>query len=381
MAKKTKEEFINQAKELHGDFYDYSLVDYTVMTDKVKIICPIHGLFEVQPRSHVKSECNKCAKLKMTTTFKEFVDKSNIIHKEKYTYDEKSYVNTNNKVNIFCKNHGWFKQTGHKHLRGQNCSKCVALTLGNNLKKTQGEFIMEAINMHGNKYGYDQVLYANAHSKISIWCSKCEKYFKQVAQNHLKYGCKACSDKNNGLLLRKTNEDFIKDVNKIHNNFYNYEKTKYTINYDIINVNCPLHGDFNIRASDHMNGCGCKSCGKEILKYNGWSDSAWVEFGNKSKNFIAFQVYIIKCFNNKTKESFYKIGKTYLEVKYRFSGKAIPYEYEIVKIITGEGKEMSVLERDLHSKYKLYKYRPLNPFRGQLECYNMDLPINEISAL
>ena len=41
---KTTEQFIIQAKEVHGDHYDYSLVDYKTNKIKVKIICPIHGV-------------------------------------------------------------------------------------------------------------------------------------------------------------------------------------------------------------------------------------------------------------------------------------------------------------------------------------------------
>ena len=48
MKKLTTEEFIKRAKEVHGDKYDYSLVDYKNMTTKIKIICPIHGIFRKQ---------------------------------------------------------------------------------------------------------------------------------------------------------------------------------------------------------------------------------------------------------------------------------------------------------------------------------------------
>ena len=39
------EEFIKRAKEIHGDKYDYSKVNYETSNDKVCIICPIHGEF------------------------------------------------------------------------------------------------------------------------------------------------------------------------------------------------------------------------------------------------------------------------------------------------------------------------------------------------
>ena len=47
--KKTKEQFIAEAKNVHGDKYDYSKVVYIDANTKVTIICPIHGMFFQKP--------------------------------------------------------------------------------------------------------------------------------------------------------------------------------------------------------------------------------------------------------------------------------------------------------------------------------------------
>ena len=62
--KKTKEQFIKQCNEKHGDKYDYSKVEYINNKTKVKIICPIHGEFEMTPNNHLNNnqKCNKCYK-------------------------------------------------------------------------------------------------------------------------------------------------------------------------------------------------------------------------------------------------------------------------------------------------------------------------------
>ena len=49
----TTEEFISKAREVHGDRYDYSKVEYKNAKTKVKIICPIHGVFEQSPDAHL----------------------------------------------------------------------------------------------------------------------------------------------------------------------------------------------------------------------------------------------------------------------------------------------------------------------------------------
>ena len=57
-----KEYFIKKAQEIHGNKYDYSLVEVSRSKDKVKIICPIHGEFKILPNNFIKSGCcPKCS--------------------------------------------------------------------------------------------------------------------------------------------------------------------------------------------------------------------------------------------------------------------------------------------------------------------------------
>lgn len=62
MRKLTKEQFIQKAREIHGDKYDYSKVQYINNRNKVCIVCPKHGEFWMLPTSHTdqKQGCRKC---------------------------------------------------------------------------------------------------------------------------------------------------------------------------------------------------------------------------------------------------------------------------------------------------------------------------------
>ena len=54
--------FIEKAKQVHVDKYDYSKVEYKNNSTKVTIICPEHGPFEQTPAAHWKGAgCPKCA--------------------------------------------------------------------------------------------------------------------------------------------------------------------------------------------------------------------------------------------------------------------------------------------------------------------------------
>lgn len=57
----TRDTFIKKAREVHGDRYDYSKVEYINSRTKVCIICPIHGEFWVRPDIHLSGcLCKKC---------------------------------------------------------------------------------------------------------------------------------------------------------------------------------------------------------------------------------------------------------------------------------------------------------------------------------
>jgi len=68
----TTEEFIQKAKTIHGDKYDYSKVEYVSANTKVCIICPIHGDFRQLPSSHLRGHgCKECRSISNTKYNKE----------------------------------------------------------------------------------------------------------------------------------------------------------------------------------------------------------------------------------------------------------------------------------------------------------------------
>lgn len=58
----TTEEFIQRARKIHGDKYDYSKVEYVNPSTNVFVICPEHGVFWQMPYVHLRgSGCSRCA--------------------------------------------------------------------------------------------------------------------------------------------------------------------------------------------------------------------------------------------------------------------------------------------------------------------------------
>jgi very-short-patch-repair endonuclease/ribosomal protein L36 len=121
--KNTVEDFSKKGKKVHGDKYDYSLVDYKNNKTKVKIICPIHGVFEQTLNNHLKYGCSDCGGTKKLNT-DNFISKSNEVHNNKFDYSLVNYKNNNTKVEIICPKHGSFKQRAGDHMRGVGCPGC-----------------------------------------------------------------------------------------------------------------------------------------------------------------------------------------------------------------------------------------------------------------
>ena len=121
--KLTKDEFIRRAKEVHGNKYDYSKVKYISYHTKVEIICKKHGEFWQSPAHHLrKGGCPKCVGRNKTT--EEFIEQAKEVHENKYDYSNVMYTRSEKKVCIICPEHGEFWQTPHKHLSGSGCPEC-----------------------------------------------------------------------------------------------------------------------------------------------------------------------------------------------------------------------------------------------------------------
>jgi len=213
--KLTTEEFIEKAKAVHSDKYDYSLVEYKNAKTKVKIICPVHGIFEQIPDNHLSNKkCLKCAiidiKEKQRHTTEEFIEKAKIIHKDFYDYSLVEYKNNRTKVKIICPIHGIFEQNPKHHLNGQGCPECRYIKSGNKKKLTIEEFIERSNNIHDNKYDYSLAEYKNIKTKVKIICPV-HGVFEQEADSHQRgNGCPKCASH----ISRQETEvqDFIKSL-------------------------------------------------------------------------------------------------------------------------------------------------------------------------
>ena len=129
-------EFVKRAREMHGDKYDYSKVTFKTTSDKVCIICPKHGEFWQRASSHINkgNGCPKCHP-NHKRTLDEFVERAREVHGDKYDYSKVEYVNNITPVCIICPKHGEFWQRPNSHIsRKQGCPECAQSKLEKSLK-------------------------------------------------------------------------------------------------------------------------------------------------------------------------------------------------------------------------------------------------------
>ena len=264
MIKLTTEEFIKKAREVHGDKYDYSKVEYKGSREKICIICHKHGEFWQLPYDHLNGHgCTKCydkekrGKSRQLTT-EEFIKKAKGVHGDKYDYSKTNYVDSHTKVCIICPEHGEFWQTPNKHLNNQGCPKCFR-----GKKMTQDEFIEKAREIHGDKYDYSKVEYKGNKIKVCIVCPEHGEFW-QTPNSHIsqKQGCPKCKPNH-----RRTQDEFIEKAKKIHGNKYDYSKVDYKNNITPVCIICPEHGEFWQKPTLHINQkCGCPTCSESHIE-------------------------------------------------------------------------------------------------------------------
>ena len=234
----TTEQFIKQAREIHGDKYNYSKVEYVNNTTSICIICPEHGEFWQHPNYHLQNHgCPKCGIKKIKESKKynteEFIKKAREVHGDKYDYSKVQYIDSKTKVCIICPEHGEFWQVPAKHLNGRGCNKCAVIYKGFKKRKERDNFIKEAKQVHGDKYDYSKVEYVNNKIKVCIICPEHGEFW-QIPSVHLnnKSGCPKCNTsklevltkkvltKNNVEFEEQKTFDWLKYKNKLKLDFY-----------------------------------------------------------------------------------------------------------------------------------------------------------------
>ena len=184
-------------REIHNDKYDYSKSIYINTKTKIEVSCKKHGtIFWIAPNHHLngKTGCYSCRKERRQPELEsEFLRKVKEVHPH-YDYSKVTYTNSINKVTIICPIHGEFLIRPTHLVRGQRCTKCADIAVGEKNILPFKTFLNKAREVHGDRYDYIEESYRGTSKKIDIIC-KLHGIFTQPASDHLwGHGCPHCAN-------------------------------------------------------------------------------------------------------------------------------------------------------------------------------------------
>lgn len=205
----------------------------------------------------------------------ETIKKANIKFNGKFTYDLTNAARVTDKILIHCPVHGNYTQTARVHLRSAHgCSKCGNVNVSKLQRKTQEQFIAEAVQAHGNKYDYSLVKYNGDSSKITITCPEHGEFIQQ-AGSHIgksKCGCKKCAVTAEAKKQRLSFDE-VKQRLKLPDHIQ-VDVSTYTTTKTKVLCNCDYHGSFfqlpEILFSESSG--VCPVCAKQL---RGWNRSLY----------------------------------------------------------------------------------------------------------
>jgi len=168
--------FIEKAKLIFGDSYDYSMVNYEKSSKKIFLKCnKCHKVFSITPNNHLKGQgCPICAKEKKGPSKKsleDFITLAREIHGYKYDYSKSEYISSQDKLLIICPEHGKFWQTPSNHLRGQGCPFCKESKLEKDTKRLlENNKVVFEQNKHFDWLGKQHLDFYLPEYNIAIEC-------------------------------------------------------------------------------------------------------------------------------------------------------------------------------------------------------------------
>ena len=199
-------------------------------------------------------------------TLSRFVDKAKMVHGDRYDYSKVEYVNNRTKVVINCSLHGDFTQTPKNHLKGQGCPKCGKEYARVYSKGDYTSFVNEVKSRFGDRYSFPniEVEYENSHSKVTVKCNLCGNTYQKIACDVLTSKTGGCWCKEKKIIddkkkerkekrrLEKLAEKKEKKITLARERMMSYPTIEADLT-DYVNVMTPIP-------------CRCKTCGHAFMR-------------------------------------------------------------------------------------------------------------------
>lgn len=232
--RKTTEQFIAEAKAIHGDKYDYSKVAYIDTHTKVCVICPIHNEFWTIPCDHLhKHGCPHCAREKQkelvygvgtndllytrgTPSYQAWTSMLERCYSNKYQNKKSTYIGCTvcDEWLLFSNFKKWFDNPNNNYKQGYQLDKDILVkgnkiyspntccivpasinTIFKNRKKNRGVYPIGVIKKRNGKYVARACsvkrhigVYETIQEAFYAYKDAKERYIKSVAEKYFQEG-------------------------------------------------------------------------------------------------------------------------------------------------------------------------------------------------
>jgi len=142
-----------------------------------------------------KHGCKKCQVEYQTKSVEDFINDAKKVHGDTYDYSKVVYINDSTPVTITCCTHGEFKQSpgNHTGVKQSGCRKCADARTQERCRKKQEVFEKEVEEVKTSEF---KVIgdYTNDSTAVKVECQKCGTVLNIIPSNILQgQGCSACS--------------------------------------------------------------------------------------------------------------------------------------------------------------------------------------------
>jgi hypothetical protein len=267
--KKTTDEWIQNARLVWGDLYDYSQSEYVNSKQHVIVICQKHGSWKCQAGNHLKKNnprgCPDCGRerqvQKAIKPLGSFIQEAVVIHGDKYDYSQSTYLGAKEYIDIACPKHGIFQQTPDSHINGKSgCPICASEHATERDLLSEVEVASRIFKASKGTVSVVTGSYKGMNSKCIFECSE-HGVFERFTNSAMKgiHPCTKCSG-GKKFAYGYTTREFEEKIHELISNEITFKPFEYQGKYTRITFICPEHGEFIKSAEDIQRRPNCPRC-------------------------------------------------------------------------------------------------------------------------
>ena len=283
----TQEVFIERARKVYGDKYDYSKVIYTGLKNEVIAIDKCTGEEKiVKPKNFLYAKNNYVRRTNEEKA-EAFIKNSRDKFGDRFDYSKVEYIDSLTPVTLICKEHGSkFNVVPFIHITSRfgGCKECYSQYLESKRKPRKpklteeerkerriecekNHFIKKGIDKFGDRFDYSRVKYVNNNTPVDIIDKESNNEIFSITPSKF---LSSDNGRSKSKRFEITREIFIERARALHGNKYDYSKVNYVDRYTEVCVICPIHGEFWQKPVYHFKnargGCGCPKCANSVSK-------------------------------------------------------------------------------------------------------------------